>query len=65
MVYNNLKVDIVKAVLRKEGLSVIDMKDPFATLDASDVLFTGMAYYLITKEALYNYFCLFAFKITS
>jgi hypothetical protein len=34
-------VDIVKAVLRKEGLSVIDMKDPFATLDASDVFFTG------------------------
>jgi hypothetical protein len=28
-------------LLRKEGLNVIDIKDPIATIDASDVFFTG------------------------
>jgi dimethylargininase len=33
-------------VLRKEGLNIIEIKDPIATIDASDVFFTGREFFV-------------------
>jgi dimethylargininase len=35
------ETDIVKSILKKESLNIVEIKDPIATIDTSDVLFTG------------------------
>jgi dimethylargininase len=35
------EVDIIRTILRREGLSIVDIKDSIATIDGGDVLFTG------------------------
>ncbi|CAF0768596.1 unnamed protein product [Brachionus calyciflorus] len=40
------EAEIVKSVLRKEGLNIVEIKDPIATLDGSDVLFTGREFFV-------------------
>ena len=32
--------------MRKEGLNIIEITDPMATLDGSDVLFTGREFFV-------------------
>lgn len=40
------EADIVKSVLRKEMLNIVEIKDEVATLDASDVFFTGREFFV-------------------
>lgn len=40
------EADIVKSVLRKEMLNIVEIKDELATLDASDVFFTGREFFV-------------------
>jgi dimethylargininase len=40
------ETDIVKSILKKEGLNVVEIIDPIATIDASDVLFTGREFFV-------------------
>ena len=35
------QVDIIRTILKREGLATVDIEDPLATIDGSDVLFTG------------------------
>ena len=35
------KIEIIRTILRREGLAVVDIDDPLATIDGGDVLFTG------------------------
>ncbi|UJR10784.1 hypothetical protein I4U23_014971 [Adineta vaga] len=46
-VYGRLKeVDIIRTILRREGLQIVDIKDSSATIDGSDVLFTGREFFV-------------------
>jgi dimethylargininase len=40
------EVDIIRTILRREGLSIVDIKDPLATIDGGDVLFTGREFFV-------------------
>ncbi|CAF3420279.1 unnamed protein product [Rotaria socialis] len=40
------EVDIIRTILKREGLSIIDIKDPLATIDGGDVLFTGREFFV-------------------
>lgn len=40
------EVDIVKSVLKKELLNIVEIKDELATLDGSDVFFTGREFFV-------------------
>ena len=40
------KTDIIRCFLRKEGLNIIEITDPMATIDGSDVLFTGREFFV-------------------
>lgn len=39
-------MDIIRTILRREGLSIVDIKDPLATIDGGDVLFTGREFFV-------------------
>ena len=39
-------MDIIKSILRKEGLNIVEVLDSIATIDASDVLFTGREFFV-------------------
>ncbi|CAF3319498.1 unnamed protein product [Rotaria socialis] len=44
------EVGIIRTILRREGLSTIDINDPLATIDGGDVLFTGREFFVgLTK----------------
>ncbi|CAF2382906.1 unnamed protein product [Rotaria sp. Silwood2] len=46
-IHGRLKeVDIIRTILRREGLSIMDIKDPLATIDGGDVLFTGREFFV-------------------
>ncbi|CAF1273590.1 unnamed protein product [Rotaria sordida] len=40
------EVDIIRTILRREGLCIVDIKDPLATIDGGDVLFTGREFFV-------------------
>jgi len=40
------EVDIIRTILRREGLSIVDIKDSLATIDGGDVLFTGREFFV-------------------
>ncbi|CAF1671323.1 unnamed protein product, partial [Didymodactylos carnosus] len=40
------EVDIIRTTLRKEGLTIVDIKDQAATIDGGDVLFTGREFFV-------------------
>ncbi|CAF1636033.1 unnamed protein product [Adineta ricciae] len=40
------EVDIIRTLLRREGLQIVDIKDSSATIDGSDVLFTGREFFV-------------------
>jgi len=40
------EADIIRTILRREGLSIVDIKDPLATIDGGDVLFTGREFFV-------------------
>ncbi|CAF4446852.1 unnamed protein product, partial [Adineta steineri] len=39
-------VDIIRTILKREGLIIIDIEDPLATIDGGDVLFTGREFFV-------------------
>lgn len=39
-------MEIIRTILRREGLSIIDIDDPLATIDGGDVLFTGREFFV-------------------
>ena len=43
---NILKAEIIKSVLKKEGMNIVEINDNQATIDASDVLFTGREFFV-------------------
>lgn len=40
------EVEIIKCFLKKEGLNLVEISDPIATLDAADILFTGREFFV-------------------
>ncbi|CAF4550318.1 unnamed protein product [Rotaria sp. Silwood1] len=40
------EVEVIRTILRREGLTIIDIKDPLATIDGGDVLFTGREFFV-------------------
>ena len=40
------EVEIIKCFLKKEGLNLVEIADPIATLDAADILFTGREFFV-------------------
>ena len=39
-------MEIIRTILRREGLSIVDIDDPLATIDGGDVLFTGREFFV-------------------
>jgi dimethylargininase len=56
LVSRNKEVDVIRSVLKKEGLNIVDINDPVATVDGSDVLFTGLIRFSSLKSFFYFYF---------
>ena len=42
----SFEVDIIRTILRREGLSIVDINDPQATIEGGDVLFTGREFFV-------------------
>ena len=40
------EAEITKSILRKEGLNIVEVKDPLASLDGTDVFFTGREFFV-------------------
>ncbi|CAF1006034.1 unnamed protein product [Adineta ricciae] len=40
------EIEIIRTILRREGLAVIDIDDPLATIEGGDVLFTGREFFV-------------------
>lgn len=39
-------MDIIRTILRREGLSIVGVNDPLATIEGGDVLFTGREFFV-------------------
>ena len=50
LVSRRKEASIIKAMLRKEGLNIIEMNDPQAVLDATDVFFTGREFFVALSK---------------
>lgn len=44
------EAEITKSLLRKEGLNIIEIKDPLAILDGTDVFFTGREFFVALSK---------------
>ena len=42
--------DITKSILRKEGLNIIEIRDALASLDGTDVFFTGREFFVALSK---------------
>ncbi len=50
LVSRRRECEITKSLLRKEGLNIIEVRDPLATLDATDVFFTGREFFVALSK---------------
>jgi len=50
LVSRRKEASIIKAILRKEGLNIIEMNDSQAVLDATDVFFTGREFFVALSK---------------
>ncbi len=50
LVSRRRECDITKSLLRKEGLNIVEVRDPLATLDATDVFFTGREFFVALSK---------------
>lgn len=44
------EAEITKSLLRKEGLNIVEVRDPSATLDCTDVFFTGREFFVALSK---------------
>lgn len=50
LVSRRREADVTKSILRKEGLNIVEVKDPLATLDGTDVFFTGREFFVALSK---------------